>query len=418
MSGSHLSVNNALGGNNRAASILSRNSSRAASIQQVAATASALMNNSEARQIRMDLYEELIVITVIVAVIEREAAKKCFFLLIFLALYLLRAITITIILLRRFLYVRPEDLPRDLNGACGAHYNTMINWASLVLLLISIAVIVTQSGCIQEAPGLFYLVLVLSLLGYLCLSLLLLLWFLVVFCLNGVVFLLEMFGVGPRVMQWQGASQGMIDDIPTIKFTKHEQDLPISPLQEQQDSLLQTIQEEKMEAGITMTPSITVSGDNAESHSGGHVDSPTSITIDMEPVTDHYEGIIASFPEGHLPSVASGHDTKDSSNMVELQHMSVEERELAGRISTSCPICLCEYEDLEELRRLPCEHYFHKECVDEWLKLKRTCPLCKCDISKNRRGSKFWSHGHSRRSSSINASGSSNRRFSLGTRRQ
>ncbi|KAG0002395.1 hypothetical protein BGZ79_003076 [Entomortierella chlamydospora] len=383
MSGSHLSVNY---GEARAASILSRSSSRPASIQQVAATASALMNNPEARRIRMDLYGELV--------------RGC------------------ILLLRRFLYVRPDDLPRDIGGVCGAHYNTMINWASLVLLIVSISLLTTQSRCAQDSPGLFYLVLVLSLLGYLTLALLLTLWFLVLFCLNGVVALLEMFGVGPRVMQWQGATQEMIDDIPTVKFTKHDQgNLARTSIQEQQDSSLPIVQTEKMGAGMAMTPSIVVSGDSAESHSGEHEDHPASVAVDIEPAIDLSDGIITAFPEGHIPFAASMDDTENNNNM-EPEHLSPEERELANRISTTCPICLCEYEDLEELRRLPCDHYFHKECVDEWLKLKRTCPLCKCDVSRKRRGSKFWSYGNSRRSSSGNASGSGSRRFSLGTRRR
>lgn len=27
-------------------------------------------------------------------------------------------------------------------------------------------------------------------------------------------------------------------------------------------------------------------------------------------------------------------------------------------------------------------HEYHKKCIDPWLKLKRTCPMCKKDISK------------------------------------
>ncbi|KAG5455375.1 MAG: hypothetical protein BJ554DRAFT_5226, partial [Olpidium bornovanus] len=45
-----------------------------------------------------------------------------------------------------------------------------------------------------------------------------------------------------------------------------------------------------------------------------------------------------------------------------------------------CVICLAEYEDSEELRKLLCGHHFHTACADEWLRLSRTCPLCKRDI--------------------------------------
>ena len=45
-----------------------------------------------------------------------------------------------------------------------------------------------------------------------------------------------------------------------------------------------------------------------------------------------------------------------------------------------CQVCQCEYEDQEELRRLPCGHCFHTECVDQWLKTQDTCCFCKKSI--------------------------------------
>ncbi|GLE00056.1 hypothetical protein PINS_up008783 [Pythium insidiosum] len=47
---------------------------------------------------------------------------------------------------------------------------------------------------------------------------------------------------------------------------------------------------------------------------------------------------------------------------------------------SSCCICLNEYELSQELRVLPCEHHFHKECVDEWLLVNATCPTCRKPI--------------------------------------
>ncbi|XP_047152561.1 RING-H2 finger protein ATL20-like [Vigna umbellata] len=44
----------------------------------------------------------------------------------------------------------------------------------------------------------------------------------------------------------------------------------------------------------------------------------------------------------------------------------------------TCAICLSEYEPKETLRSIPeCDHYFHADCIDEWLKLNGTCPLCR-----------------------------------------
>jgi len=43
-----------------------------------------------------------------------------------------------------------------------------------------------------------------------------------------------------------------------------------------------------------------------------------------------------------------------------------------------CSICLCEYQPNEVLRTIPeCNHYFHVNCIDGWLKTNATCPLCR-----------------------------------------
>ena len=43
----------------------------------------------------------------------------------------------------------------------------------------------------------------------------------------------------------------------------------------------------------------------------------------------------------------------------------------------ACGICLEEFQ-LEQLyRKLGCKHRFHDGCISEWLKEKRSCPLCR-----------------------------------------
>lgn len=41
-----------------------------------------------------------------------------------------------------------------------------------------------------------------------------------------------------------------------------------------------------------------------------------------------------------------------------------------------CAICLGHYEEGEALRIFICKHHFHRECVDRWLGISATCPLC------------------------------------------
>jgi hypothetical protein len=48
----------------------------------------------------------------------------------------------------------------------------------------------------------------------------------------------------------------------------------------------------------------------------------------------------------------------------------------------TCSICICEFEEGEDVRRLPCHHLhiYHTECVDQWFQQSRLCPMCKQDV--------------------------------------
>uniref|UniRef100_A0A8D0HTG6 Ring finger protein 215 n=1 Tax=Sphenodon punctatus TaxID=8508 RepID=A0A8D0HTG6_SPHPU len=46
----------------------------------------------------------------------------------------------------------------------------------------------------------------------------------------------------------------------------------------------------------------------------------------------------------------------------------------------SCAICLDQFYKNQCLRVLPCLHEFHRDCIDPWLLLQQTCPLCKHNI--------------------------------------
>lgn len=50
----------------------------------------------------------------------------------------------------------------------------------------------------------------------------------------------------------------------------------------------------------------------------------------------------------------------------------------------TCSICIDEFKGEQDLRRLPCNHRFHKNCIDEWLKISSLCPNCKADIIPDR----------------------------------
>ncbi|KAH6774252.1 C3H4 type zinc finger protein [Perilla frutescens var. frutescens] len=58
-----------------------------------------------------------------------------------------------------------------------------------------------------------------------------------------------------------------------------------------------------------------------------------------------------------------------------------KERAISGE-DAACCICLAKYVNNDELRELPCSHLLHKDCVDKWLKINASCPLCKAEVGE------------------------------------
>ncbi len=53
----------------------------------------------------------------------------------------------------------------------------------------------------------------------------------------------------------------------------------------------------------------------------------------------------------------------------------------------TCPICIVDFEEGDDLRVLPCEghHRFHQQCVDQWLlELSASCPICRQGTLRHR----------------------------------
>jgi len=48
----------------------------------------------------------------------------------------------------------------------------------------------------------------------------------------------------------------------------------------------------------------------------------------------------------------------------------------------TCAVCLGDFEEGEELRTMPeCLHSFHVSCIDMWLHLHSSCPICRASAA-------------------------------------
>jgi hypothetical protein len=45
--------------------------------------------------------------------------------------------------------------------------------------------------------------------------------------------------------------------------------------------------------------------------------------------------------------------------------------------SSRCTMCLEDFRLNERVHRLPCQHYFHHQCIVQWLLRHNTCPICR-----------------------------------------
>ncbi|XP_065583390.1 uncharacterized protein LOC136042350 isoform X2 [Artemia franciscana] len=69
-------------------------------------------------------------------------------------------------------------------------------------------------------------------------------------------------------------------------------------------------------------------------------------------------------------------------NIEKLETVEITERQVSERLQ--CSICWEDYLLGESVRKMPCKHLFHKECISPWLELHGTCPNCRNSFVEER----------------------------------
>jgi Ring finger domain len=89
-------------------------------------------------------------------------------------------------------------------------------------------------------------------------------------------------------------------------------------------------------------------------------------------------------PDGHAAGEGVSEDTRSKwerfkfKTVGDLESKKVDENDLTD--NPSCTICLGDYENSEELVKLPCGHFYHGECIDAWTANHSKCPLCNFNL--------------------------------------
>ena len=47
---------------------------------------------------------------------------------------------------------------------------------------------------------------------------------------------------------------------------------------------------------------------------------------------------------------------------------------------SKCPVCLVSFDEDDAIIEMPCDHYFHSDCLLPWLKKTNSCPLCRYEL--------------------------------------
>jgi len=82
-----------------------------------------------------------------------------------------------------------------------------------------------------------------------------------------------------------------------------------------------------------------------------------------------------AFVRGILSTQDVGHPPLDPITIGLIPKIEISESQVLDR--SSCSICFDEFFVGEEVKALNCEHMFHAPCIDRWLHLHGTCPVCR-----------------------------------------
>lgn len=90
-----------------------------------------------------------------------------------------------------------------------------------------------------------------------------------------------------------------------------------------------------------------------------------------------YEVLLGQFVDNEISLRSS---PPASNSVVENLQTVVLTREDAENNNTVCAVCKDEISLGEQVKRLPCSHHYHGDCILPWLRIRNTCPVCRFEL--------------------------------------
>ncbi|CAA3009392.1 E3 ubiquitin ligase BIG BROTHER-related [Olea europaea subsp. europaea] len=139
---------------------------------------------------------------------------------------------------------------------------------------------------------------------------------------------------------------------------------------------LQDAEEREMAARLLALAGINemIVGED-EDEEEDHGDNSQEAWEEVDPDELSYEELLAL---GEVVGTESRGLTADT--IASLPSVNYKSQSIQDGSSDSCIICRLDYEDGDTLTLLSCKHSYHPECINNWLRINKVCPVCSAEV--------------------------------------
>ncbi|KAL5528495.1 hypothetical protein ACEPAF_7631 [Sanghuangporus sanghuang] len=194
----------------------------------------------------------------------------------------------------------------------------------------------------------------------------------------------------------RGLTRAILDTFPVIKFSR----LPVTQRNFGEPNIVPKPPDSESGSGsiqmaeLPASRDVPAAGDRSESGNHEEQRTWTSPVLTTNSLRNNAEADGTSSP-GAGPSTppdrgnrAATPDAQETTSSISHAPVNAETSADSNLMPAAigretCPICIIDFEEGDDIRVLPCEgrHVFHQTCVDQWLlELSSSCPICRHDF--------------------------------------